>query len=211
MAYQYDTIDGQRVEKNVATAFRKMAAAFKKRWGLTLHITSGTRTRAEQAELYRKWKNGTGNLAAAPGYSNHEEGGPIGPRALDLRDSGTDPGVAWIGSERSNWLAKEAAKHGFKNAGHFFSPREGWHYEYTGVIGRYPASTGGGSSPVVIPTQEDSMFVAIVRKKDWYLVVGGKACLLGAASGARNSGAPILEFVDDWAVNQLKTIVSGIK
>src|SRR5690606_34176559 len=55
------------------------------------------------------------------------------------------------------------------------------------------------------------MFIAIVRKKDWYLVVGGKACLLGAASGARQSGAPILEFVDDWAVKQLQSIVSGIR
>lgn len=61
------------------------------------------------------------------------------------------------------------------------------------------------------PTQEDSMFIAIVRKKDWYLVVGGRACLLGAASDARNSGAPILYFPDDWAVNELAKIVTGIK
>ena len=31
-------------------------------------------TRAEQAELYRRYQNGTGNLAAPPGQSNHEHG-----------------------------------------------------------------------------------------------------------------------------------------
>lgn len=55
------------------------------------------------------------------------------------------------------------------------------------------------------------MFIAIVRGKDWYLVTGGKACLLGAASGARESGAPILTFPDDWSVKQLQSIVAGIK
>ena len=60
-------------------------------------------------------------------------------------------------------------------------------------------------------TPEESMFIAIVRNTDWYLVTGGKACLLGAAAGARQSGAPILSFPDDWAVKQLKTVVTGIK
>lgn len=68
-------------------------------------------------------------------------------------------------------------------------------------------ASGGTTTP---DTPEDSMFIAIVRNKDWYLVVGGKAALLGAASGARESGAPILNFVDDWAVKQLKRVVSGI-
>lgn len=67
--------------------------------------------------------------------------------------------------------------------------------------------------PASIPlvAQEESMFIAIVRKTDWYLVTGGKACLLGAHSGARASGAPILNFPDDWAVKQLQSVVSGIK
>lgn len=76
-----------------------------------------------------------------------------------------------------------------------------------------PKPSGGGSTPTPTPTGSEypDMFIAIVRKSDWYLVVGGKACLLGAASGARTSGAPILNFPDEWSITQLKKIVSGIK
>lgn len=78
------------------------------------------------------------------------------------------------------------------------------------ISARLAGTAGAGGSTITPETLEDSMFIAIVRNKDWYLVVGGKAALLGAASGARESGAPILNFVDDWAVKQLKRVVSGI-
>lgn len=134
MAYTYTTIDGQRVETNVADAYRKLEAAFKDRWGLDLLITSGIRTRAEQQALYDAWKAGTGNLAAAPGQSNHEGGGPRGPRALDIRDSGGDPGVTRIGTARNNWIRDNCGRFGFDHAGLRFNPPEGWHIEYTGAL-----------------------------------------------------------------------------
>jgi len=134
MAYKYTTIDGQRVERNVAKALKKWAKAFKKRFGLTLHVRSGTRTRAEQAELYRRYKNGTGSLAAPPGSSNHEEGGPRGPRASDLYDSGKDAGVTVAGSARSNWMRATAKKFGFDTAGFRFSSVEPWHIEFVGGL-----------------------------------------------------------------------------
>lgn len=88
---------------------------------------------------------------------------------------------------------------------------EPWHWELPNVrryaIVRSLPTVGG----VTIPGKEDSMFIAIVKNSDWYLVVGGKACLLGAKSGARTSGAPILNFPDDWSVKQLRTVVTGIK
>lgn len=157
MGYGYTTINGQRVEVNVAAAFEKMRAAFKKQFGLDLLVSSGTRTRAEQAELYRLYKAGKGNLAAAPGYSNHEEDGPRGPRALDLRDSGRDAGVTRIGTVRSNWLAAHAKEYGFTPAGHYFSKREAWHYEFTGKLAApAPAPAPSGLSkkgnPFGIPT-----------------------------------------------------------
>lgn len=143
MSYTYTRINGERVEANVANAFYAMAAEFKRVWGLDLIVSSGTRTREEQAYLYNGWINRLPgfNLAAPPGSSNHEEYGPTGPRALDLRDSGGDAGVTVIGSARSNWLAANSGRWGFRNAGHYFSPREGWHYEYTGSLG---GSGGGG-------------------------------------------------------------------
>ncbi|UDL14795.1 endolysin [Microbacterium phage Gretchen] len=153
MGYSYTTINGQRVEVNVAAAFRNMAAAFKAATGCDLLVTSGTRTRAEQQYLYDGWiarKPGF-NLAAKPGQSNHEESGPRGPRALDLRDSGNDAGVTRIGSARSNWLVANAPRFGFTNAGHYFNPREGWHYEFTGAIG------GGAPTTPAAPTSSGAV------------------------------------------------------
>lgn len=148
MGYKYTKRNGKRVEVHVAAAFDKMAAAFKKKFGLELRVTSGTRTRAEQQRLYNGWiKRLPGyNLAARPGTSNHEETGPRGPRALDLHDTGSDAGVTVIGSRRSNWLAANAPKYGFKNAGHYFNPREGWHYEYQWSLS---GSTGSSASSTV--------------------------------------------------------------
>jgi len=143
MAYKYTTIDGQRVEKNVAKAFKRWAKAFKKRFGLTLHVRSGTRTRAEQAELYRRYKAGTGSLAAPPGHSNHEESGPRGPRALDLYDSGKNAGVTVAGSARSNWLRATARKFGFDMAGFRFGQVEPWHTEFLGSL------TSGSNKKIV--------------------------------------------------------------
>lgn len=135
MAYSYVIIDGQRVEVNIARHYRLMEAEFKSVFGVDLIISSGTRTREEQAYLHNGWiKRLPGfNLAAPPGQSNHEEYGPIGPIALDLRDSGSDAGVTVIGSRRSNWLAANCSRWGFTNAGHYFNPREGWHYEGRGI------------------------------------------------------------------------------
>lgn len=140
MTYKYTRIDGQRVETHVAAAFGKLAAAFKRKFGLTLHVTSGTRTRAEQAKLYKAWKAGTGNLAAAPGYSNHEADGPRGPRALDIHDSGKDAGVTVIGTERANWIKAHAHRYGFDPAGYTFDPQEAWHIEYTGRFASTPSA-----------------------------------------------------------------------
>ncbi|WP_424936662.1 MULTISPECIES: N-acetylmuramoyl-L-alanine amidase [Bacteria] len=140
MAYSYTYIDGCRVEVHVAAAFNGLAADFLARTGCELHIRDATRTREEQWEAWRAYQNG-GALAAYPGTSNHEEDGPIGPRALDLYDSGEDNGVTTIGTHRSNVLVEIAPAHGFTNAGHYFSRPEGWHYEYTGSLdGALPAA-----------------------------------------------------------------------
>ncbi|OJU39675.1 MAG: hypothetical protein BGN97_00195 [Microbacterium sp. 69-10] len=144
MAYQYTTINGQRVEKNVAAAFERMRAAFMAKFKLDLLVSSGTRTRAEQQRLRDLYLAGKGNLAAPPGYSNHEESGPRGPRALDLRDSGSDAGVTRSGTTRAKWLRANAPSFGFNPAGYGFSKVEPWHYEYTGALAAGGAATASG-------------------------------------------------------------------
>lgn len=149
MAFTYTTIDGQRVETAVARAFGQLAAEFKRVWKLTLHVRSGTRTRAEQQRLYDGWVRRLPgySLAAPPGKSYHEESGPQGPRALDIYDSGTDAGVTVVGSRRNNWIRDNAPRFGFTLSGLTFTPKEGWHIHYTGTLGAAPAGSAGGQWP----------------------------------------------------------------
>lgn len=121
------TIDGKPVAVGTAAAFQNLAAAFKKQFGLTLHVRSGLRTRAEQQRLYDLYKAGKGNLAARPGTSRHESG-----KALDVFDSGRDAGVTRLGSTRAKWLRSNAAKYGFTANGYGFRQVEPWHIEFTG-------------------------------------------------------------------------------
>ena len=117
--------DGRRIEIDVvscgdatcevhtARAFRVMARAAS-RAGVDLAVRSGFRTRAKQATLYKMYRKGAGNLAAAPGYSNHESG-----RALDLYVTRGDA---------LRWLERNAAHYGF----HRTVSGEAWHWEYFG-------------------------------------------------------------------------------
>src|SRR5262249_39946955 len=77
-------IGAKRVSKTTGHAFLKMQQAADKA-GVKLSINSGFRTQEEQEHLYNCYKTGScnnGNLAAKPGFSNHQNG-----RALDLTTS----------------------------------------------------------------------------------------------------------------------------
>lgn len=102
---------GKYIGVNIAARFDSMVAAAA-RDGVSLQITSGMRTRAEQQRLYDLYKAGKGNIAARPGTSNHEKG-----EAIDFANS---PG-AWA------WLKKNAPRFGFHNF-----PPEPWHYSLNG-------------------------------------------------------------------------------
>jgi MYXO-CTERM domain-containing protein len=121
------TVDGKPVELATANAYMKMAQAAAKS-GVQIRVVSGFRTMAEQQRLYQcylcKCCNG-GNLAARPGYSNHQSG-----HALDLNAS--SPGVY-------SWLANNAGKFGFKRT----VPSENWHWEFWG---KDPGGACGGKT-----------------------------------------------------------------
>ena len=106
-------VDGKDVEAHTAKAFRVMQRAARKA-GIKLAIRSGFRSFKKQAELYKDYCKGRGNLAARPGFSNHESG-----RALDL----------YVTDSRAyDWLREHAATYGF----HRTVPGEAWHWEYLG-------------------------------------------------------------------------------
>lgn len=90
--------------------FLKMFNDWNASLGNHFSILSGFRSSAQQAELYRRYLNGTGNLAAPPGRSNHEKG-----LAIDV-----SPGTGWapkyINSARNFGL-------------HFPVRGEDWHVE----------------------------------------------------------------------------------
>jgi LAS superfamily LD-carboxypeptidase LdcB len=104
---------GVECEAHTAAAFRAMAKAAHKA-GLDLSIRSGFRSHAKQTALYKKYRSGNGNLAAPPGFSNHESG-----RALDL----------YITKDKVySWLKDNAGHYGFYRT----VPGEAWHWEYLG-------------------------------------------------------------------------------
>jgi hypothetical protein len=101
------------VEVRTAKAYRAMEKAAQKS-GVRLALRSGFRTHDKQKKLYRQYRRGVGNLAARPGYSQHENG-----RAVDLV----------ITEEKTyRWLIAHASDFGF----HRTVRGEPWHWEYLG-------------------------------------------------------------------------------
>lgn len=180
-----------------AVRWANLVADVKANEGITLTITPGAngyRWYEKQVEAKNEAiANGTPQNAATPGYSSH---------------GGLFEGTETCAIDVWNWsaLGKDkfysyARKHGFQPG--YFS-WEPWH-----IIDRNP-----WVKPTPTPTpdseEDDMAYIAIIKKKHWYCVTGTKAHVLGAESGARQSGMPILNYVDDWAVNELKKSVSGI-
>jgi hypothetical protein len=122
------TVDGKKAEVKSANAYYVMAVAASKA-GVNLKVVSGFRTMAEQTYLYNCYKCcccNNCNLAAKPGYSNHQSG-----HAFDLNTGAS--GVL-------SWLNNHAAAYGFKRT----VPSESWHWEWWGG--------GPGGGPCGKPT-----------------------------------------------------------
>jgi hypothetical protein len=104
-------VDERPVEVATARAFERMRTAAR-RAGVEIRIVSGFRSMDHQRVLYAQFRAGRGNLAAQPGFSNHQSG-----HALDLNTS--TPGVR-------AWLEAHARDYGFRRT----VPSEGWHWEH---------------------------------------------------------------------------------
>jgi hypothetical protein len=104
---------GKFMRRDAAAAFMRMEAAARAA-GHTLSVTRAFATRAEQERLYALYKAGRGNLAAKPGYSNHQAG-----LAVDIA-------VGTTASPVYRWLHANAARFGFVRT----VSSEPWHWEY---------------------------------------------------------------------------------
>lgn len=110
------TVDGKPVEVATANAYVVMQQAAAND-GVSIKVVSGFRTYAEQEYLYNCYINcncNNCNLAAKPGYSNHQSG-----HALDLNTSSA--GVL-------SWLNNHGAAYGFERT----VASEDWHWEWWG-------------------------------------------------------------------------------
>jgi LAS superfamily LD-carboxypeptidase LdcB len=108
------TIDGHYVEVNTARAFLRIRKAARN-VGISIHVVSGFRSMASQRYLYHCYlskKCNGGNLAAVPGYSNHQSG-----HALDLN---TSAGGVY------SYLVNHGHAYGFRRT----VPSEKWHWEH---------------------------------------------------------------------------------
>lgn len=127
------TIGGDKwLRSDAAQAFLAMAADAK-RAGVQLMVASAWRSNEKQAELYEAYRRGTGNKAAAPGYSNHQAG-----LSVDISTGKAPQGYL---SPTYRWLWSNASKYGFKNdvAG------EPWHWTYKGAVPVDSSLAGLGS------------------------------------------------------------------
>lgn len=115
--FEAEKIDsvGHILATNAASAFAAMSVAAKKD-GLQLKVNSAFRTMGEQKKLYKKYQEG-GNLAAKPGYSNHQSG-----VAVDINRAAANAGDSPI----DVWLRNNAHKYGFYNT----VANEPWHWEW---------------------------------------------------------------------------------
>ena len=114
-ATEFVNINGKMVIKEVAAYVQPMIAAAN-RESVDLQVTSGFRTMEDQQTLYDEYRAGTGNLAAEPGKSNHQNG-----IAIDFNVSSQSGRVF-------EWLTKNAWRYGFIRT----VSRERWHWEYWG-------------------------------------------------------------------------------
>jgi hypothetical protein len=112
---------GKPMRPDVAQAFDRLAAAAR-RDGVTLTVTSGFRSDAEQARLFAA--NPNPRMVAPPGKSLHRNG-----TELDL-----GPPSAY------GWLASNGKRFGFVKRYSW----EPWHYGYTHNIASRPAMDLGG-------------------------------------------------------------------
>jgi LAS superfamily LD-carboxypeptidase LdcB len=106
--------NNQMMREDAARAFLAMQAAAKAA-GFDFPAVSGFRSMEQQQSLYQRWLAGTGNMAAKPGFSNHQGGVSV--------DIGN---VGGFNTPAYRWLASNASRFGFVNdvAG------EHWHWTF---------------------------------------------------------------------------------
>ena len=168
------TVDGKPVERGTANAYIAMQEAAA-RAGVSLRIVSGFRTMSEQQYLYGCYVNcscNNCNLAARPGYSNHQSG-----HALDLNTSSS--GVL-------NWLNNNGARFGFSRT----VPSEPWHWEWWGNASDFAGPCGGDQRCINNPDFGSCNGTVVTRCDETNQVTSGDCGVFGAGCSTGGPDGP---------------------
>ncbi len=106
--------NGKSLRADAAAKFNQMKSAAR-RAGVSLSPVSGFRTMAQQRSLYAAYRAGRGNLAARPGYSNHQGG-----LSVDVSTNASYRSASY------RWLARHGRQYGFVND----VRGEPWHWTF---------------------------------------------------------------------------------
>jgi hypothetical protein len=139
---------GHRLESTAAAEFLAMQAAMLRDLGRTISVAPGDdsafRTIAQQQVDYNLYLQG-GNVASAPGLSNHGWGRAVDITGYEVHDD------VWA------WLLAHAGEYGYSHATGALSG-ERWHWESTSTPGTTTASAGSTPLPTTY-VEEDEMKV----------------------------------------------------
>lgn len=193
-AIEYVFWQGQRLTPWMLFVLLELDSQLWTRWRLRLRLISAIRLYQEQVDIFLKryvtagnvrgrrvydtrWWNGqrwyridkTGTVRQ-PGLSNHEIQGDVA--AVDIQDTGSDPGITAKNSERGRWLRNEFwPKYDADAEGDNFA--EGWHHRLRGIFRTPPSKPAGtNSKPVVEPEEEDEDMIHIVQRSNSQLAKG---------------------------------------
>ena len=180
--------DGQRVTPWMAYCIDRLSADMHSLFGVWVRVRSAIRTYEDQKRIFleryvtagdvrgrrvydTRWWNGrlwyrisSAGTVAVPGTSNHEIQGS--KAAVDLYDTGSDGGIATMGSARSNWLRANAWKYGLVASGFGFG--EAWHYDVLNIFNAVPGKPAGGgtSTPANPKRKKRNMSTGVIHTDD---------------------------------------------
>jgi hypothetical protein len=147
-------VGGVYLQPDAAAQMVKLRDAYQKRWNTELRITEGYRPMALQISYWNAYQNGTGNLAAYPGTSNHGAG-----LAVDFSSPITNSR-----SEQHLWLRTAALEFNWWWAGAGFSQVEPWHWEF-----KWPYA-GQPTTPIAPPVTTPEEIEEMTASKDASIV-----------------------------------------
>lgn len=114
--------NGQYLRADAADAYNAMMAECPG----GANPTSGYRSNEQQKTLHDLYLSGKGNLAALPGYSNHQMG-------LSVDENNINPSKRLAyNADKDAWLLANCGRFGWTRDGLSFG--EPWHMTYTGVV-----------------------------------------------------------------------------